>query len=32
MKLVHPDYEFVFDFSALSAKFVPVLLDKFFQK
>ena len=24
--------EFVFDFSALSAKFVPVLLDKFFQK
>lgn len=24
--------EFVFDFSALSAKFVPILLDKFFQK
>ena len=24
--------EFVFDFSALNAKFVPILLDKFFQK
>jgi len=23
--------EFVFDFSALNAKYVPILLDKFFQ-